>query len=143
MILLRASARKLHDFSLSMTHNSHSPARDSLLRLSQFAHAARSVVVRLVHTWRLQSATAAELTGQDMGGDVHLLMLVLFIVLFQETNFVYLWGGYSIARGSCVWCVCGTVRLREMGTGQMGTILIRASVPLRKMGTDLLGSWWP
>ena len=23
------SARKLHDFSLSMTHNSHSPARDS------------------------------------------------------------------------------------------------------------------
>jgi len=36
-----------------------------------------------------------------------------------------------------------TVRHREMGTGQMGTILIRASVPLRKMGTDLLGSWWP
>ena len=29
MILLRASARKLHDFSLSMTHNSHSPARNS------------------------------------------------------------------------------------------------------------------
>jgi len=29
MILLRASARKLHDFSFSMTHNSHSPARDS------------------------------------------------------------------------------------------------------------------
>ena len=31
MILLRALARKprLHDFSLSMTHNSHSPARDS------------------------------------------------------------------------------------------------------------------
>jgi len=29
MILLRASARKLHDFSLSMTHNSHSQARDS------------------------------------------------------------------------------------------------------------------
>ena len=36
-----------------------------------------------------------------------------------------------------------TVRHRGMGTGQMGTILIRASVPLRKMGTDLLGSWWP
>ena len=29
MILLRASARNLHDFSLSMTQNSHSPARDS------------------------------------------------------------------------------------------------------------------
>ena len=29
MILLRASARKLNDFSSSMTHNSHSPARDS------------------------------------------------------------------------------------------------------------------
>jgi len=29
MILLRASARKFHDFSLFMTHNSHSPARDS------------------------------------------------------------------------------------------------------------------
>ena len=25
----RASARKLHDFSLSMTHDSHSPTRDS------------------------------------------------------------------------------------------------------------------
>jgi len=36
-----------------------------------------------------------------------------------------------------------TVRHREMGTGQMGTILRFASVPLRKMGTDLLGSWWP
>ena len=36
-----------------------------------------------------------------------------------------------------------TVRLRGMGTGQMGTILRFASVPLRKMGTDLLGSWWP
>ena len=36
-----------------------------------------------------------------------------------------------------------TVRLREMGTVQMGTILTFASVPLRKMGTDLLGSWWP
>ena len=36
-----------------------------------------------------------------------------------------------------------TVLYREMGTGQMGTILRFASVPLRKMGTDLLGSWWP
>jgi len=36
-----------------------------------------------------------------------------------------------------------TVRHRGMGTGQMGTILTFASVPLRKMGTDLLGSWWP
>jgi len=25
----------------------------------------------------------------------------------------------------------------------MGTILTFASVPLRKMGTDFLGSWWP
>jgi hypothetical protein len=29
VIFLRASARKLHDFSLSITHNPHSPARDS------------------------------------------------------------------------------------------------------------------
>ena len=36
-----------------------------------------------------------------------------------------------------------TVRHRGMGTSQMGTILRFASVPLRKMGTDLLGSWWP
>ena len=27
--------------------------------------------------------------------------------------------------------------------GPIGTILEFASVPLRKMGTDLLGSWWP
>ena len=36
-----------------------------------------------------------------------------------------------------------TVRHRGMGTLLMGTILRFASVPLRKMGTDLLGSWWP
>ena len=36
-----------------------------------------------------------------------------------------------------------TVRLREMGTELMGTILRFASVPPRKMGTLLLGSWWP
>ena len=36
-----------------------------------------------------------------------------------------------------------TVRHRGMGTPLMGTILTFASVPLRKMGTDLLGSWWP
>ena len=40
-----------------------------------------------------------------------------------------------------------TVRQRGMGTvtgtSLMGTILRFASVPLRKMGTDLLGSWWP
>ena len=36
-----------------------------------------------------------------------------------------------------------TVRQRGMGTLLMGTILEFASVPLRKMGTDLLGSWWP
>jgi len=30
-----------------------------------------------------------------------------------------------------------------MGTEPMGTILIRASVPLKKIGTLLLGSWWP
>ena len=33
----------------------------------------------------------------------------------------------------------GTVRLRGMGTGVMETILEFASVPLRKMGTLLLG----
>ena len=38
---------------------------------------------------------------------------------------------------------CPTVRHRGMGTLLMGTILKFASVPLRKMGTDLLGSWWP
>ena len=38
--------------------------------------------------------------------------------------------------------ISATVRHREMGTGEMGTILRFASVPLRKMGTDLLGSWW-
>ena len=36
-----------------------------------------------------------------------------------------------------------TVRLGEIGTAQIGTILIRASVVPRKTGTDLLGSWWP
>ena len=36
-----------------------------------------------------------------------------------------------------------TVRHRELGTAQIGTILIRASVPPRKIGTLLLGSWWP
>ena len=36
-----------------------------------------------------------------------------------------------------------TVRLRGIGTELIGTILIRASVPLSKIGTDLLGSWWP
>ena len=36
-----------------------------------------------------------------------------------------------------------TVGNREMGTGQIGTILEFASVPLKKIGTDLLGSWWP
>ena len=36
-----------------------------------------------------------------------------------------------------------TVLHRGMGTPPMGTILEFASVPLRKMGTDLLGSWWP
>jgi hypothetical protein len=36
-----------------------------------------------------------------------------------------------------------TVLHRGMGTEPMGTILIRASVPPRKMGTLLLGSWWP
>ena len=35
-----------------------------------------------------------------------------------------------------------TVRHRGMGTLLMGTILRFASVPLRKMGTDLLGFWW-
>ena len=30
-----------------------------------------------------------------------------------------------------------------METGEMETILMRASVSLRKMETDLLGSWWP
>jgi hypothetical protein len=32
---------------------------------------------------------------------------------------------------------------RGMGTRPMGTILEFASVPLKKIGTDLLGSWWP
>ena len=36
-----------------------------------------------------------------------------------------------------------TVRLRGMGTEPMGTILRFASVPPRKTGTLLLGSWWP
>jgi hypothetical protein len=40
-------------------------------------------------------------------------------------------------------CDLATVLHRGMGTGVMGTILEFASVPLRKMGTDLLGSWWP
>ena len=39
--------------------------------------------------------------------------------------------------------VRGTVRLREMETLLMETILIRASVSPRKMETLLLGSWWP
>ena len=36
-----------------------------------------------------------------------------------------------------------TVRLREMETGPMETILEFASVSPRKMETLLLGSWWP
>ena len=36
-----------------------------------------------------------------------------------------------------------TVLHRGMGTGPMGTILRFASVPPRKMGTLVLGSWWP
>ena len=37
----------------------------------------------------------------------------------------------------------GTVRFRGMGTELMGAILEFASVPLRKIGTLVLGSWWP
>ena len=47
----------------------------------------------------------------------------------------------SVLRRSKIECT--TVRLREMGTELMGTILRFASVPPRKMGTLLLGSWWP
>ena len=47
----------------------------------------------------------------------------------------------SVLRRSKIECT--TVRLREMGTELMGTILTFASVPPRKMGTLLLGSWWP
>ena len=36
-----------------------------------------------------------------------------------------------------------TVRHRRMGTLPIGTILEFSSVPLKKIGTDLLGSWWP
>jgi hypothetical protein len=36
-----------------------------------------------------------------------------------------------------------TVRHRGMGTEPMGTILEFASVPLKKIGTDLLGALWP
>ena len=36
-----------------------------------------------------------------------------------------------------------TVRHREIGTAQIGTILIRASGVPRKIETLLLGSWWP
>jgi len=44
---------------------------------------------------------------------------------------------------SCLWAVSDMVRHREMGTPLMGTILIRASGVPRKIGTLLLGSWWP
>ena len=36
-----------------------------------------------------------------------------------------------------------TVRNRKIETGEIETILIRASVSLKKIETDLLGSWWP
>ena len=36
-----------------------------------------------------------------------------------------------------------TVRRPGMGTQLMGTILRFASIPLKKIGTLLLGSWWP
>jgi hypothetical protein len=37
----------------------------------------------------------------------------------------------------------GTVRLRGMETALMEPILTFASVSLKKVETDLLGSWWP
>ena len=36
-----------------------------------------------------------------------------------------------------------TVRRGEIETGQIETSLMRASVSLKKIETDLLGSWWP
>ena len=48
-----------------------------------------------------------------------------------------------IERRSSRSCGRATVRHREMETSQMETSLIRASVSLRKIETDLLGSWWP
>ena len=36
-----------------------------------------------------------------------------------------------------------TVRRGEIETGEIETFLIRASVSLKKIETDLLGSWWP
>jgi len=44
---------------------------------------------------------------------------------------------------SCMYMSISTVLHRGMGTPLMGTILEFASVPPRKMGTLLLGSWWP
>jgi hypothetical protein len=51
--------------------------------------------------------------------------------------------GSQIHRSPYLACTLRTVRLRGMGTPLMGTILIFASDPLKKIGTDLLGSWWP
>jgi hypothetical protein len=36
-----------------------------------------------------------------------------------------------------------TVGNREIGTWPIGTIMRFVSVPLKKTGTDLVGSWWP
>ena len=45
-------------------------------------------------------------------------------------------------RRTCMIQVC-TVRQREIGTPEIGTILEFASVPLKKIGTRLLGFCWP
>ena len=47
----------------------------------------------------------------------------------------------KLFRGDVLYDMIGniTVRLREIGTGPIGTILELASVPPRKIGTRLLG----
>ena len=62
-------------------------------------------------------------------GVLALVVVVAFVVVVAVE--------VVIGRGS------GTVRNRSLETGEIETFLIRASVSLKKIETDLLGSWWP
>ena len=129
----------------------HRRARFSGVPPDESSHFCQSVL-RNNHRhvfWRCQQTiyhalTISSLTTYDK--------LKIPFTIFQEKfnaswSFVVsliLWPNFTAKVTYCTFHLwfSNTLRLRGMGTQPMGTILKFASVPLRKIGTLLLGSWW-
>ena len=97
------------------------------------AHKPVQVAVRVVNDCWLKSVVTGLVQLQGWCS----------VVTLDLKNFYIPWKAHGLAQALGQCSSLTAVRHRGMGTLLMGTILRFASVPLRKMGTDLLGSWWP